>query len=116
MNANALVRTSIHTNPGVLGMNFVKNLVPLSSWIADGQTMEHLVYLLGLCNRITLLRLEDLFILGKHLLPDFLCGFCLVFRELKIGLHFPSNFENSIPGHLDIRHQSFFPNNTYVGR
>ncbi len=109
---NALVGTSIHTNPGVLGVHFVDNLVPLGLWIADNKTTEHLVCLLGFRNCIALLSLEDLFILKKRLLPDFLCSFGLVFRELKIGLHFPSNFGNSIPGHFDFRRQSFFLDNT----
>jgi hypothetical protein len=94
--------------PGVLGMHFVDNLVPLNLRIADNKTMEHLVCLLGFGDRVTLLRLEDLFILGKYLLLDSLHGLGLIFRALKIGLHFPSNFDNSIPGHFDFRRQPFF--------
>ncbi len=73
-----------------------------SIWPWSGAPNVHLYYtfLSGLH--------QDLFILGKHLLPDFLRGFGLVFRELKIGLHFPSNLENSIPGHFDLRPQPFF--------
>ncbi len=63
---------------------------------------------MGFGNRKDLLSLEDLVVLGKHLLPDFLRGFGLIFRELEIGLHSPSNFDNRIPGHFNIRHQSFF--------
>jgi hypothetical protein len=111
-NANALIRTSIHANPGVLGVHFVGNLVPLNLRIADNKATEHLVRLLGFGDRKALLSLEDLHVLGKHLPPDFLCSFGLVFRELEIGLHFSSNFENRIPGHLDIRRQSFFLDNT----
>ncbi len=81
MNVNALVGTSIHANPGVLGVHFVDNLVPLGSRIADNKTTEHLVRLLGFDNCIALLSLEDLLVLRKCLLPDFLCGFCLIFRE-----------------------------------
>ena len=77
MNANALVRTSIHTNPGVLGVHLVDNLVPLGSRIADNKTTEHLVRLLGFGNREALLGLEGLLVLGKHLLLDFLHSFCL---------------------------------------
>jgi hypothetical protein len=60
MNANALVRTSIHTNPGVLGVHFVDNLVPLSSRIAGDKTTENLVCLLGFGDCDALLSLEDL--------------------------------------------------------
>jgi hypothetical protein len=102
-NVNALDGTSIHANPGVLGVHFVDNLVPLGSRIANNKTTEHLVCLLGFGDRVALLSLEDLLVLGKRLLLDFLRGFCLVFRELKVGLHFPSNFKNSIPGHLNFR-------------
>jgi hypothetical protein len=80
-NANALVGTSIHANPGVLGVHFVVNHVPLGSRIANNEITKHLVCLLGFGNCESLLVLEDLLVLGKHLLPDFLCGFCLVFRE-----------------------------------
>jgi hypothetical protein len=107
-NTNALVGTSIHANPGVLGVHFIDNLVPLGSWITDDKATEHLICLLGFGNCKALLSLEELFVLRKHLLPDFLRGFGLVFRELEIGLHFPLNFNSSNPGHLDVRRQSFF--------
>jgi hypothetical protein len=108
IHVNALVGTFIHANPGVLGVHFMDSLVPLGLRITDDEITEHLVRLLSFGNGITLFSLEDLLVLGKHLLPDFLCGFCLVFRELKIGLHLPSNFENSIPGHFNFRRQFFF--------
>jgi hypothetical protein len=81
MNTRALVRTFIHANPGVLGVHLMDNLVPLSLWIANDETAEHLVRLLDFSNHDLLLSLEDLFIFGKHLLQNFLCGFGLVFRE-----------------------------------
>jgi hypothetical protein len=99
----ALVGTSINSNPGVLGVHFVDKLVPLGSQIADDEQTEHLERLLGFRNRKDLLSLEDFRVLGKRLLLKFLCGFSLVFGELKIGLHFPSNLENIIPGHLNFR-------------
>jgi hypothetical protein len=80
-NANALVETSIHANPEVLGVHFMDNLVPLGLWITNDKTTEHLVRLLRFGNREALFGLEDLLVLRKHLLPDFLCDFCLVFRE-----------------------------------
>jgi hypothetical protein len=56
-------------------VHFVDNLVPLSSRITKDETTEHLVCLLGFGNRKALLSIEDLFILGKRLLLDFLRGF-----------------------------------------
>ncbi len=67
-NARALVGNSVHVDPGVLGVHLMDNLVPLGLWIADDKTTEHLVCLLGLGNCIALLGLEDLLVLGKHLL------------------------------------------------
>ncbi len=87
----------------------------LGLWIADDKTMEHLVHLLGFGSRNLLLGLEDLVVLGKRLFPDSLHGFGLVFRELEIGLHFLSNFDNCIPGHFNIRCQSFFLNDALDG-
>ncbi len=109
-NANTLVGTSIHADPGVLGVYLVDNLVPLGLRIADDETMENLVRLLGFSDCENLLCLEDLLVHGKRLLLDLLRGFCLVFREDKIGLHFPSHLSNRIPSHLDLRHQSFLLN------
>ena len=80
-NANALVGSSIHANPRVLGVHLMDNLVPLSLRIADDETMEYLVCLLGFGNCNLLLSLKDLFMFGKRLLPNFLRGFGLVFRE-----------------------------------
>ncbi len=45
----AFVRLTIHTTPGVLGVHFVHNLVPLRSRLADDKTMEQLVRLQSLC-------------------------------------------------------------------
>jgi hypothetical protein len=73
-------------------MHLMDNLVPLSSRIANNETTEHLVHLLDFDNCETLLDLEDFFIFRKCLLLNFLCSFSLVFRELKIRLHFSSNF------------------------
>jgi hypothetical protein len=39
-NANTLVGTSIHADPGVLGVHLVENLVPLGSRIAVNKTTE----------------------------------------------------------------------------
>ncbi len=103
----ALVGTSVNSNPGVLGVHFVDNLVPLGLRIANDKQTEHLECLLGLGNREDFLSLEDFFELRKRLLPKFLCGFSLVFGELKVRLHFPSNLKNSIPSFFDFRCQSF---------
>ncbi len=43
-NANALVGTSIHANPGVLGVHFVDNLVPLGLRIADKEKQLNILY------------------------------------------------------------------------
>ncbi len=103
MNANTFVGTSIHSNPGVLGVHLMDNLVPLGLQIADKKTTEHLVRFLGFGDHNLLRSLEDLVVFGKHLLLDFLRGFGLIIRELEIGLHFPLNFDNCIPGHFNIR-------------
>jgi hypothetical protein len=99
----ALVGTSVNSDPRLLGVHFMDNLVPLGSRIADDEQTERL---LGFGDRKDLLSLEDFLVLGKRLLSKFLCGFSLVFGELKVGLHFPSNLKNSIPGLFDFRRQS----------
>jgi hypothetical protein len=66
-------------------MHLVDNLVPLSLQIPDDKTMEHFVRLLGFSDCKNLLGLEDFFVFGKCLLPNFLLGFSLIFRELKKG-------------------------------
>ena len=88
-------------------MHLVDNLVLLSLRIAGNKTLEHFVSLLGFSNRDTLLGLEDFFVFGKHLLPNFLLSFSLVFRELKKGLHFPSNLNQSLKGLLYVRCHPF---------
>ncbi len=101
-NTNTLVGTSIHANPGVLGVHLVDNLVPMGLRIANNETTEHFECFLGVGDCNLFLDLEDHVELRKRLLQDFLRGFGLVFRELEIGLHFPSNFNNCIPGHFVI--------------
>ncbi len=87
-NTRAFVWTSVHTNPGVLGVHLVDNPVPLSSQITNDKTMEHFISLPGFSNRDTFLGFEDFFLFGKQLLPNFLHSFCLVFREIKKRIHF----------------------------
>ncbi len=52
--------------------------------------------LLGFSDRDTLLGLEDFLVLKKLLLLILFLGFCLIFREFKKWLHFPSNFNQSL--------------------
>jgi hypothetical protein len=106
-NTSALVLTSVHTNPGVLGMHLVDNLVSLSLRITKDKTTEHFISLLGFSGRDTLLGLDDFFVFGKQLLPNFLLSFCLIFGELKKRLHFPSNFNQSMKGLLYVCCHSF---------
>jgi hypothetical protein len=47
-------------------MHFVDNLVPLSSQIADDETTEHFISLLGFSDHNTLLGLEDFLVLGQQ--------------------------------------------------
>jgi hypothetical protein len=56
----ALVGTSINPDPGVLGVHFVNNLVPLGLQIADDKQMEHLECLLGFgdCKDLLALRIS----------------------------------------------------------
>jgi hypothetical protein len=94
--ARALVWIDVQANPRVLGMYFADNPVPLSLWIAEAKTTEHFVSLLGFSNHNTLLGLDDFLVLEKLLLPILFLGFCLIIRELKEWLHFPSNFNQSL--------------------
>ncbi len=48
-------------------MHFVDNPALLSLWIADDETTEHFISLLGFSNRNTPLGLDDFLVFGKHL-------------------------------------------------
>jgi hypothetical protein len=48
MHTKDFVRIAIHTNPGVLGVHLVHNLVPLRLRLTDNKTTEQLVRLQGL--------------------------------------------------------------------
>jgi hypothetical protein len=106
-NMNALVRTSIYSNPGVLGVHFLDNFVPLGLLVTNNKQTEHLVCLLRFGNSNDLLSLEDLFKPVKHLLLELLGFFSFVLGEVELGHHLLSNLKNSMPGHLDFGCQSF---------
>jgi hypothetical protein len=74
----------------------MNKLVPLSLLLAKDKATEQFVRLLGFSNHNTLLGLEDVLVLKKLLLLLFFLGLCLVIREFKKWLHFPSNFNQNL--------------------
>ncbi len=91
-------------------MQFVDNLVPLSSQITNNETTEHFESLLGFSNRDILLGLEDFLVFEKLLLPILFLGFCLVIREVKEWLHFPSYCNQSLKSLPDVCFHPFLLN------
>jgi hypothetical protein len=110
MYTGAIVWLAIHADPWVLGMHFVNNLVPLSLHIADDETTEHFISLLGFSDHDTLLGLENFLVFEKFLLPILFLGFCLIIREFKEWLHFPSYFNQSLKSLPNVRFHPFFLN------
>jgi hypothetical protein len=96
-------------------MHFVDNPVPLSSRTANDDTTEHSISLLSFSDHNTLLGLENFLVFGKRLLLNLLFSFCLVIRELKEWLHFPSNFNQSLKGLPNVHFHPCLLNDAHAG-
>jgi hypothetical protein len=93
---DSLVGFAIDANLGILCVRLIHNTVPLRLRLADDKATEQFVCLLGLIDREEFLGLEGLVKVGKLLLPNFLLGRSLVFREVEEkGLISFLNFTNA---------------------
>ncbi len=87
LHSDSLVGFAVDANPGILHVHLIHDPVPLRSRLANNEAMEQFVCLLGLINRKGFLGLEGLVQFGELLLPCFLRGRSLVFREVEIKAH-----------------------------
>ena len=93
---DSLVGFAVDANPGILCVHLIHDSVPLRSCLADDEATEQFVCLWGLINHKGFLGLEGLVQISKLLLPCFLLGRSLVFREVKKGLISFLTFTNAV--------------------
>jgi hypothetical protein len=98
LHLNSLVGFAVDANAGILSVHLVHNPVPLHSRLADNKAREQFVCLLGLIDRKGFLGLEGLVQIGEFLLPCFLLGPSLVFREVDEGAHLLPDFHQCCEG------------------
>jgi hypothetical protein len=75
----AFVQLSIDTYPGVLGVHFFDNLVPLHSRLTNNEATKQLVGLQGLCPCKFTGSLQMFLDCLEFILPLILLSFCLAF-------------------------------------
>jgi hypothetical protein len=79
LQVEAFVRLAIHTNPGVLGVHLMYNIVPLRLRLANNKTTEQPVHLQDLHHCKLVSGLEFFLDLGKLFPLLILLSLCLAF-------------------------------------
>jgi hypothetical protein len=107
---NSLMGDTVHTNPGILGVHLLHNLVPVGSLVPNDKQAKHLIGLACHSNCCALFCLEDALVLFHRSLVEFLGFLGLVGRDLQERRHFLPGGRERQPGRLDFLCEPFLLN------